>query len=74
MNNIDFNFLSRKFKFSGGNIKNISLAAAFFAADNGQAVTMEDLIQATKRELQKMGKLCVSSDFEGYSYLVQKDS
>jgi len=73
-NNIDFNFLSRKFKFSGGNIKNISLAAAFFAADNGQAVTMENLIQATKRELQKMGKLCVRSDFEGYSYLVQKDS
>jgi SpoVK/Ycf46/Vps4 family AAA+-type ATPase len=73
-NNIDFNFLARKFNFSGGNIKNISLAAAFFAADNGQAVTMENLIQATKRELQKMGKLCVSSDFESYSYLVQRDS
>jgi SpoVK/Ycf46/Vps4 family AAA+-type ATPase len=71
-NNIDYNFLAGKFKFSGGNIKNAALAAAFYAANDGQAVTMEHLIQATKREFQKMGKLCVKADFERYYDLVQK--
>ncbi len=68
---IDFKFLSRKFKITGGNIKNIALASAFYAADDGQAVNMEHLIQATKREFQKMGKLCTKADFGGYYELVQ---
>ncbi len=69
--NIDYKFLARKFKVSGGNIKNIALAAAFYAADDGLIVTMEHVIQATKRELQKKGKLCVKADFEEYYELVQ---
>ncbi|MCP4297750.1 MAG: ATP-binding protein [Proteobacteria bacterium] len=73
-NNIEFNFMASKFKFSGGNIKNTALTAAFYAANDGQAVTMEHLIQATKREFQKMGKLCVKADFERYYDLVQKSS
>ena len=71
---IDFKFLARKFKVSGGNIKNIALAAAFYAVDDGQAVTTEHLIQATRREFQKMGKLCVKADFENYYHLVQDHS
>jgi len=71
--NIDFNFLARKFKISGGNIKNIALAAAFYGVDDGQVVNMEHLILATKREFQKMGKLCVKADFERYYDLVQRN-
>ena len=69
--NIDFDFLAKKFKMSGGNIKNVALAAAFYAADDERTVTMEHLIRATKREFQKMGKLCVKADFEKYYDLVQ---
>ncbi|MGK7884148.1 MAG: AAA family ATPase [Crocosphaera sp.] len=53
---VDFNFLARQFKISGGNIKNIALAAAFLAAEKETEVTMEQILHATKREYQKMGK------------------
>jgi SpoVK/Ycf46/Vps4 family AAA+-type ATPase len=63
---LDFEFLARHFRFSGGNIKNIALAAAYLAAEDGQIVTMRQLIRATKEELLKMGKACVKSDFGKY--------
>lgn len=54
---IDFLFLANRFKLSGGNIRNIALTASFLAAENGRIVGMKHLLQATKREYQKMGKL-----------------
>jgi SpoVK/Ycf46/Vps4 family AAA+-type ATPase len=69
----DFHFLARKFKIAGGNIKNIALGAAFLASANGGMVTMEHLVLATKREFQKLGKLCVKADFEQYFDLVQPE-
>jgi SpoVK/Ycf46/Vps4 family AAA+-type ATPase len=53
---IDLDFLARQFKLSGGNIKNIALAAAFLAAEDGGEITMAHLIRATRREYQKLGK------------------
>jgi SpoVK/Ycf46/Vps4 family AAA+-type ATPase len=53
---LDLGFLSREFKLTGGNIKNIALGAAFFAASDGGVVTMDHLLRATRREFQKMGK------------------
>jgi AAA+ superfamily predicted ATPase len=68
---VDFSFLS-KFKITGGNIKNIALNAAFLAAgDNSDEVKMEHIIRATKREFQKMGKLCTFGDFGEYYALVK---
>ena len=68
---IDLSFLARQFKITGGNIKNVALSAAFLAAQNGGSVTMENLIRATKREYQKMGKLCTEGDFVQYFELVK---
>jgi ATP-dependent 26S proteasome regulatory subunit len=68
--NIDLEFMAAQFELSGGNIRNIALTAAFNAANNGKAVNMKHLIHATKREFQKMGKICVSSDFGNYRDLV----
>jgi SpoVK/Ycf46/Vps4 family AAA+-type ATPase len=68
---IDLSFLARQFKITGGNIKNITLSAAFLAADDGGAITMENIIWATKREFQKLGKLCTESDFVQYFELVK---
>ena len=68
---IDLDFLARKFKLAGGNIRNIILSAAFLAAEDGRMITMEHLIRATRREFQKMGKLVVEGDFGPYYELVR---
>jgi len=51
--NIDFEFLAKNFKLSGGNIRNAALAGAFLAAENSGQITMEHLLQGIKREYQK---------------------
>ena len=68
---VDLAFMAHQFRIAGGNIKNIALAAAFLAAADGKSVTMAHLIQATRREYQKMGKLCAEAEFGPYFHLVQ---
>lgn len=63
---IDFEFLARQFRLSGGNIKNIVLGAAFLAAAEDKPVGMDHLLQATRREFQKMGKLWSEAEFNRY--------
>jgi SpoVK/Ycf46/Vps4 family AAA+-type ATPase len=62
---VDVDLLARQFKLSGGNIKNVALAAAFFAANDGGAVTMRHLLHATQREYQKMGKTLTEAELNG---------
>ncbi len=63
---LDLDFMATQFKLSGGNIRNIALSAAFYAANNGQIVKMEHLVRATKREFQKIGRPCGKSEFGKY--------
>ena len=56
---LDFGLLAARYELAGGNIRNIAVAAAFLAADDGQLVRMRHVIQATQREYQKTGKLIV---------------
>jgi SpoVK/Ycf46/Vps4 family AAA+-type ATPase len=67
---IDFEFLAKKFKLSGGNIKNIAVNAAFLAAGDSPQMGMSHALLAAKRELQKMGKHCSPSDFGKYYDLI----
>lgn len=60
---VDLQLMAQKFKLAGGNIRNIALAAAFLAAEDGGCVGMKHLFQATKREFQKMGRLVNEEDF-----------
>ena len=53
---IDYGYLASRFRFTGGNIKNVALAAAFLAADDGGVVSMMHLLRAIEREFEKMGK------------------
>ena len=62
---VDFDFLARHFALSGGNIRNIALAAAFLAAERRGPVTMGDLIAATRREYQKLGKTLTEAELAG---------
>jgi SpoVK/Ycf46/Vps4 family AAA+-type ATPase len=70
---VDLDFMARQFKVAGGNIRNIILSAAFLAAGDGQVISMEHLIRATKREFQKMGKLVVDGDFGPYYDLLENE-
>ncbi len=54
---VDFRLLARRFRLAGGNIRNIIMAAAFLAAEQGQEVSMSNLLHATRREFQKIGRL-----------------
>jgi MoxR-like ATPase len=60
---VDFPFLARQFELSGGNIRNVVMAAAFLAAERGLPICMEHLARATAREFQKMGKLPSKAEF-----------
>ena len=60
---VDFSFLARQFELSGGNIRNVVIAAAFLAAEQNQPISMNHLVHATGREYQKMGKLPSKADF-----------
>ncbi len=68
---LDFDFMAKQFKITGGNIKNIALGAAFLAAGDGGNIRMEHIIRATKREYQKIGRLCTEADFAGYFDMVK---
>ncbi len=61
---IDFSFLSEKVRLVGGNIKNIALASAFYAAEESAAVGMRHLIRAVGREYHKTGKPFLKTDFD----------
>ena len=63
---VDFEFLARQFKITGGNIKNIALSSAFYAADESSNIQMKHIILAVKRELQKIGTPITQSDFQNY--------
>jgi ATP-dependent 26S proteasome regulatory subunit len=62
---VDLAFLANRFKLSGGNIKNIALAAAFLAAEKNQSVRMNHLLHATRREYQKLGKPLAADQLTG---------
>lgn len=67
---IDFAFLARQFRISGGNIRNIVLAGAFLAAARGEPLGMAHLIRATRREFQKLGRMATEADFGPYTHLL----
>ncbi len=54
---IDFDRLADAWEFSGGNIKNAVLRAAYKAAADESAITMEHLVMASRRESEACGML-----------------
>ena len=68
---LDLGYMARRFEMAGGNIRNIALAAAFFAADDGEIVNMPHLIRAVQREYQKMGKVVVNGEFDDYANYIR---
>jgi SpoVK/Ycf46/Vps4 family AAA+-type ATPase len=54
---LDLARLARDFEVTGGEIKNVALAAAFLAAGEDRPIGMPHLARALARELRKEGKL-----------------
>jgi SpoVK/Ycf46/Vps4 family AAA+-type ATPase len=54
---IDYEFLAGQLPVAGGNIRNIVLSAAFFAARDGGTIGMEHILKGARREFEKIGKL-----------------
>jgi SpoVK/Ycf46/Vps4 family AAA+-type ATPase len=69
---VDFGFLAQRFNVPGGSIRNIALSSAFLASADGQTITMEHVILATKREYQKIGRVCSKSDYGQYYALIRE--
>ncbi|HYM96907.1 MAG TPA: ATP-binding protein, partial [Candidatus Sulfotelmatobacter sp.] len=69
---IDLEFMAQRFRITGGNIRNIALAGAFLAAAEGAPIAMRHLIRATRREYQKVGRLCTEDEFGQYFELLHE--
>lgn len=54
---VDFQRLAREIRLAGGNIKNIAVAAAFYAASDGGVIQMAQLMRAAHREHRKVGRI-----------------
>ncbi len=67
---VDFQFLARKFPVAGGDIRNVALDAAFLAAQDGKVVTMTQLARALARQMVKQGKIPSATDFQQYHDLI----
>src|SRR4051794_12771424 len=68
---LDLDFLSEKFKLSGGAIRNCSLGAAFQAADDDGVISMRHLVRAVAQEYGKQGRLTLEADFGTFHELIR---
>ena len=62
---VDLDVLADRFRLTGGSIRNCSVTAAFLAADEGSAITVQHLLRAIAQELRKQGRLTLEADFAG---------
>jgi hypothetical protein len=61
---LDFAGLARRFKLSGGYIRNVALRAAFLAAEEAGDLTQEHFERAIRMEYREIGKLATGGNLE----------
>ena len=61
---VDFDWLAREVRLSGGKIRNIAISAAFQAASGDGIISMTELIEAARRETEKSGQTWRPTDWE----------
>jgi AAA+ superfamily predicted ATPase len=60
---VDIAFLAERFEITGGDIRNVTVAAGLLAAREGHRVRMEHVILGLERELRKSGRVVDPSRF-----------
>lgn len=70
LGHLDLDFIARKFEFSGGDIKNVALNAAFLAAkDSCPHIEMEHILQSIRMEYLKTNRVLTRAELGEYAYL-----
>jgi SpoVK/Ycf46/Vps4 family AAA+-type ATPase len=69
---VDCRFLAKQFPIAGGDIRNVALDAAFLAAQDGQVVTMKQLVTALARQMMKQGRIPSATDFKQFYALLSQ--
>src|SRR3954453_4488736 len=69
---VDFGLLAKRFKLSGGGIRNCALAAAFLAAEEEARLDRPHLVRAVGVEYPKLGRLTIDADFDGFQELIRR--
>ena len=64
---LDIGFLARQFEFAGGDIRNITLEAAFRSAHQGRDIGMREVLGAVVAHYAKRGKLPHANEFGHYA-------
>lgn len=64
---LDIGFLARQFEFAGGDIRNITLDAAFRSAHLGHKIGMREVLGAVVAHYAKRGKLPHANEFGHYA-------
>ena len=71
---VDFAFLAAQFSLTGGDIRNITLDAAFLAAQSDErSVTMKNLIVALGRQFIKQGRAPSPAEFKQHHELLAEE-
>ncbi len=70
---LDLEFMARRFRLSGGHVRNICLTAAFLAAARDGPVAMADVVRGTEREYRKLGRLTLEDEFGPYHEIAVAD-
>ena len=70
---LDLEFMAKRFRLSGGHVRNICMTAAFLAAERAGAVSMVDLVRGTEREYRKLGRLTLEDEFGPYHAILVAD-
>ncbi len=68
---VDLEFMARSFRLTGGAIHNICTTSAFDAYGGDGRIAMSSIVRATQRELEKLGRLCVESEFGPYFGMIE---
>ena len=63
---VDFAFLARQFQMTGGQIRTVSVDAAFVAAADGRRITMPLIVKAVARHFVERGRMPTSHEFQHY--------
>jgi len=59
---VDAEWLAGRFQLSGGNIRNVAVAAAYLAVEDESVVTLAHILRAVRSEFQKMGKILTAAE------------
>jgi hypothetical protein len=60
---VDFAYLARQFEFTGADIRNIVMEAAYQAAQQGDSITLLHLLRAVAHQFAKSGRVPTAIDF-----------